>query len=979
MENWALTMLNEYKRKRDFNVTPEPAGSTKAARSKKKKASLSFVIQKHAARRLHYDFRLEINGVMVSWAVPKGPALNPSDKRLAVMTEDHPMEYSDFEGIIPEHQYGAGEVIIWDRGTYSPDDDAVYSWDDKEEASRRMKDGLNKGKLSFSLRGEKLHGSWTLVKLRDKEKDWLLIKHKDEYADAKADVTELDASVVSGQTIEDLQEYGAKRIWTSKGEQKADPATTGKSTKSKKGLPKGKVVQFPRIKNRVDPAKLKEDLDESIKGGRRAAFPKDFSPMLATLADEPFSKEGWFFEPKLDGVRVLAYVKDGNVRLSSRRGLDLTHNYPSVTQSMSNLEGKFVFDGEVVALDENGRPSFQYLQQSSGRLKSFGDNRDGTTSRLMYYVFDVLFANGKDLTDLPLVQRKKILTLALPPSTTVKIVDSLGSDGTVAFGACLEHGLEGIIAKKEGSTYEVGKRTRSWLKIKTSMSAEFIVCGYTEGTGSRGKTFGSLLLGEYGSNGQLQYVGGVGTGFSDKRLQALLNRMKPLVVKTCPFKRKPRGKVNPTWLKPELVAEVKFMERTQDNQLRAPVFMHLREDIEPKAVKEAPIVHIETKPDPKKSNRSTADKKPKGKVVNSEVVESVLSQLDGEQEKMTLSVDKFSVPLTNLNKEFWPKHGGKPRITKRDYLRYLAQVSPFLIPHLQDRLMTLVRFPNGINAGRFYQKHWEHKLPEFVETAVVFTEKEGKDQDFLLCNNLPTLLWLGQIADLELHTSHTRVVAEPDATHISADMTGSVEQLDNSIGNYPDFIVLDLDPYLYSGKEKTGAEPELHRKGFENCREAALYLKDHLDALGINSFVKTSGKTGLHIYVPILRNVDYDTVRSLSQIICSHVLKEHPDEVTMEWAVKNRTGKVFLDHNMNARSKSLASIYSARVSPEACISTPVDWDELEEIYPTDFDMQTVPQRLAQIGDLWSDILDHKNDLNAIAQKAPPARSRRRRR
>lgn len=966
-------MLNEYKRKRDFKITPEPAGSEKKPKSTKKRGSLSFVIQKHAARRLHYDFRLEIDGVMVSWAVPKGPAVNPSEKRLAVMTEDHPMEYSDFEGIIPEHQYGAGEVIIWDRGTYSPDSDDEYSWDDKDASNRRMREGLKKGKLSFYLKGDKLEGSFTLVKLRDKEKDWLLIKHKDQFSDAQKDVTEQDASVVSGKTIEDLQQHGADRIWTSNGEQKANPKTTGKS--SKQNSTKGKVLPFPTIRTRINPEKQQEELEALQKPGRKTAFPNNLSPMLATLAVEPFTKEGWFFEPKLDGVRVLAYVKDGDVRLSSRRGLDLTHNYPSVTESLAGAEGKFVFDGEVVALDDKGRPSFQYLQQSSGRLKSFGKNRDGSTSRLMYYVFDILYANGKDLTELPLIERKMILNLALKPNATVKIVDSLGTDGEAAFEACLEHGLEGIIAKKEASTYEVGRRTRSWLKIKTALSSEFLVCGYTEGTGSRGKTFGSLILGEHDERGKLQYVGGVGTGFSDKKLQALLKRMKPLEVKTCPFSKKPRGKVNPTWLKPELVAEVKFMERTQGNQLRAPVFMHLREDIEPQNVKEVAIVHV---PDPETVTERGTKKKIDSTKSNSKSVKSVLEQLDTEAQKTTIEVDGFSVPVTNLDKVFWPQYEGKPAITKRDYLKYLARVSPFLIPHLTDRLMTLVRFPNGIHSGKFYQKHWEHKLPAFVETAKVFTEKEGMDQDFLLCNNLATLLWLGQIADLELHTSHTRVKPEPDAMHLSTDMTGSVEQLEISIGNYPDFIVLDLDPYLYSGKEKKGAEPELHKKGFEKCREAALYLKTHLDSIGIESFVKTSGKTGLHIYIPILRNVDYDTVRSISQILCSHVLKEHPDEVTMEWSVRNRTGKVFLDHNMNARSKSLASIYSARVSPEACISTPIDWDELGDIYPTEFDMQTVPNRLSEVGDLWSEILEHKNDLAALFQKGSTPASRRRR-
>ncbi|HEY9711861.1 MAG TPA: hypothetical protein V6C72_00230, partial [Chroococcales cyanobacterium] len=349
----------------------------------------------------------------------------------------------------------------------------------------------------------------------------------------------------------------------------------------------------------------------------------------------------------------------------------------------------------------------------------------------------------------------------------------------------------------------------------------------------------------------------------------------------------------------------------------------------------------------------------------SESAQSVLEQLEQDRESINLKVDDYSVPLTHLNKVYWPEFEGHPAVTKRDYLRYLARVSDFAIPHLKDRLITLVRFPNGIDHGRFYQKHWDAKLPKFVQTAPVFTEHENRDQDFLVCANLATLIWLGQLADLELHTSHTRVTAKPDAKNLPEDMTGSVEQLEQSIGNYPDFLVLDMDPYLYSGKEDQGAEPELHRKGFEQCVEIAFVLKDTLDRLKLESFIKTSGKTGLHIYVPIKRNLDYDTVRALSEIICQSVLKERPSAVTMDWAVKKRTDKVFLDHNMNARSKSLASIYSPRVAPAACVSTPIDWAELPNIYPTDFDMRTLPKRLALKGDIWKDILQHKNDMKSI--------------
>ncbi|MDR3613712.1 MAG: non-homologous end-joining DNA ligase [Candidatus Obscuribacterales bacterium] len=593
-------MLQEYKRKRDFKITPEPAGSEKSVtedRKKKTHNALTFVIQKHAATRLHYDFRLEIDGVMVSWAVPKGPSTNTSDKRLAVMTEDHPMEYSSFEGIIPDKQYGAGEVIIWDQGTYSPDEGKIYSWDDKDVANKRMRDDVEKGKLSFYLKGEKLEGSWTLVRLHGKEKEWLLIKHHDEFENASRDVTTEDASVVSGLTLEDLQEGGAGRIWTRKGEQKADPKTNGKSTKRKVTAKASSKASPDAAVKEKSPSKKLADIKSQLATAKKASFPKDITPMLATLTDAPFTSKGWFFEPKLDGVRAIAYVRNGVCTLTSRNKNDLTQKYPAIAKAMSDYDDDYVFDGEVVALDEKGRPSFQHLQQSGVGLRAFAGRKTADSKAfLFYYVFDILYANGKDLTALTLVDRKKILSHVLQTNDTVRLVDSLGSDGMAAYQACIDNKLEGIVGKREDSTYEKGSRSKAWLKVKTNVSGEFLICGFTEGTGSRNHTFGSLLLGEYDNQGILQYVGGVGTGFDSKKLAALLKRMKPLETKVCPFKKKPPGKLNPTWLKPEIVVEIKYLERTQDNILRAPVYLHAREDIKPTNVKETPVVHIETKP-----------------------------------------------------------------------------------------------------------------------------------------------------------------------------------------------------------------------------------------------------------------------------------------------------------------------------------------------------------------------------------------------
>lgn len=865
-------MLNEYKRKRDFKITPEPSGDAKSAKSNRRagKESLTFVIQKHDATRLHYDFRLEIDGVMVSWAVPKGPSLNTTDRRLAVMTEDHPMEYSSFEGIIPAKQYGAGEVIIWDQGVYSPDDKGDYAWHDKDEANRRMRDGLKKGKLSFYVKGEKIEGSWTLVKIHSSDKEWLLIKHNDKFADSETDITKLDHSVVSGLTLADLQENGSDKIWTRSGEQKADPKTTGRSTKK----PKARAASS-KSASRVAGG-LKQKINEILSDVKTAKFPKKLEPMDGSHSNKPFPDKGWCFEPKLSGTRILASIESGAVQLRGIDRTNLTDDFPSVCKSLSKYQGAYVFDGVIVD-EHSGEPA---------------SNKSPKSAHPMLYITDVLYADGKDVTGLPLLERKELLQLILEPDATVRGVQPLGTDGEAAFNACVENGLPGVIGKREDSEYKPGVKSRLWTIYESDAKQSRVV--HIESAKSKG--------GERSTRER--------TGSSNKRTSSRNERNRAgngsaIVGNT----RSGAGKETPG-------AGRKARRRKKSNEL-------------------------------------------------SEDAQAVLAQLEDSREKMTLEIGSLQLPVTSLSKIYWPAFGDQPAITKRDYLKYLAKVSDYIIPHLTDRMLTLVRHPSGITGGRFYQKHWDQRLPEFVETVNMYTESERKDQTFLLCNNLPTLLWLGQIADLELHTSHTRLKAEFDASDLSVDMSGSVEALESSVANYPDYIVLDLDPYLYSGKEKKGAEPELHRKGFEKTVEIAFQLKARLDDLNLDCFIKTSGKTGLHLYVPIVRNVDYDRVRAISQIICQQVLKEHPREVTMEWATKNRTGKVFLDHNMNARSKSLASIYSLRTAPEACISTPLSWDELPNVYPTDFSIHTVPKRLAELGDKWSDILDHKADLTKI--------------
>lgn len=915
-------VLEKYREKRDFDKTPEPAPSEEM----RGQGPLIFVIQKHAATRLHYDFRLEVDGVLKSWPVPKGPSLNPQDKRLAVMVEDHPLDYASFEGVIPKGEYGAGQVIVWDAGTYAPDEGGKISTD-REEAEARMRDGIEKGKISVHLRGRKLKGSWTLVKTKRGENEWLLIKHQDAFADRDRDITEEDRSILSSLTIEDLKA------------------------------------------GRLPPRRTLEALTLSpgdVKGAREAPFPRAIEPMHAALSEGPFSSAAWLFEPKLDGVRALAFIDDSNVSLFSRRGLDSTRQYPGIARHLARQPesaGGLVLDGEIVALNDDGVPSFQRLQQRLNLTREADIRRAEEQVPVLYYVFDLLYAGGYDLRGVQLETRKMLLEQLVAPSDLVHVVDHFEEDGETAYRAAVEFGLEGLLAKKRDSLYESGRRSRNWLKIKDTREADFVIAGYTEGGGWRASSFGALLLGYYDENGKLVYAGHVGTGFNDKTLKDLKGKLEALRTDEPPFDKMPsrgslvfgRPKSAPTtWVKPELVASVKFAQWTDDGVLRAPSFLALRPDKAPAETRRDEAVQP---PD----DGPGAKKKP---IAESDVGD-VLEQLERPEEKFILKVEGHKVPVTNLDKELWPALDERRALTKRDLLVYLAKVSPYLLPHMRDRPITLTRYPNGIYGGHFYQKRFEAKVPEFVQTVLLYSQDNARDVEYLVCNNLPTLIWLGQLADIELHTWYSRISPEPDGHHLPATFSGSVKNIDASLLNYPDFIVFDLDPYIYSGKEKKGAEPELNRKAFLKSCDVALWVKDVLDALSLSSFVKTTGRTGLHIYVPVLRQFDYDTVRAACETIGKFLLRSHPRDVTMEWSVEKRTGKVFFDHNQNVRGKTLASVYSPRPSPEAAVSMPVHWEEIKEVYPSDFTISTAPDRLAKTGDLWAGILGAKHDLAGL--------------
>ncbi len=603
-------MLKTYREKRDFSKTPEPKGRKKALA--RKLESLSFVVQEHAATRLHFDFRLEANGVLLSWAVPKGPSLNPHEKRLAVMTEDHPLDYAGFEGIIPSG-YGAGEVIVWDNGTYAPLDSGEIPILKRNEAEKLVKAGLKRGKLSIQLQGKKLKGIWTLVRLKNKEKDWLLIKHEDEFASGKGHPW-LDDSVLSGQTLADLQSRPKE-----------------KRTSSKLAKSKSKTKKRLSINSAPIVAVKKKNVGSQL--------PEFRAPMLATLATDSFADQAWLFEPKLDGIRALAYINNNEVRLYSRRGLLITQRYPLLIKELSGYKENLILDGEIVALDKNGRPSFEKLQERSGLTKKDDIAKAEANNPIVYYVFDIIFFNGKDLSPVPLKDRKKILREIVAHSKYVKIVEEMGSDGKLAFKTCVNNGLEGVVGKRLASSYQAGRRSPDWLKIKSTQSAEFLICGYTRGTGSRKSTFGALILGEHNQKGKMVYVCNVGTGFDQKRLGALLKSMKSLETKICPFITQPSGLDSPTWLKPQLVAEIKYAERTKEGHLRIPVFLHLREDIEPEKVKPPAIIQVNTRTVKESKSDSKKNKCP---------IENILADLDKEQENLELDVQGDRIVLSHL-------------------------------------------------------------------------------------------------------------------------------------------------------------------------------------------------------------------------------------------------------------------------------------------------------------------------------------------
>jgi bifunctional non-homologous end joining protein LigD len=888
--------LDAYAAKRKFTRTREPGPKLAPARP----GPLMFVIQKHAARRMHYDFRLEVDGVLKSWAVPKGPSLQLGDKRLAVEVEDHPFDYASFEGEIPEKEYGAGHVIVWDCGVYSPDEEEEYLFADRELAQQRLREGLAKGKLSVLLRGEKLKGSFALVRTTT-AKQWLLIKHEDRFASNES-VLAKSHSVLCGLTLDQMA-----------------------------------AGSLPR--ERLEAQRL-------VPTGPAETLPEELPPMLAETGGQLRTEAGWLYEPKLDGYRVIAFIEHTHVHLQSRRGIDLTPLFPEIVKDLAaQAVESMVLDAEIVVLGPEGRPSFNALQNRAHAKSPQELAAAQRTAPAVLVCFDLLHFAGINVRGSPYTERRRYLTQCLLPASHLQLMH-VASEAEKLYAVAFERGFEGVMGKRKDSIYQPGKRTGSWLKFKAVNTAEFVIGGYTRGKNGR-EPLGALILG-YWQNNELHCVGKAGSGFDAAAIESLLERFKGQERKTCPFIEKPAFP-RAAWLNPTLVAEIEFDSWSAGGQLRHPVFLRLRDDMPSMSVRGGPQEeghHVKARP----------------KATPTDEIGAVLQQLEGPATQLQLAVAGQQIKLTSLDKVYWPAVGKRGVITKRDLIRYLAAVSPYMLPHLCDRPLTMIRMPEGIQGERFFQKHWEQTLPPFVGTVTVYSEHKAEQHAYIVANNLPTLLWLAQVGTLEFHVWHSRAKVAPDCISKASDYASSRDALEASVLNYPDYLVFDIDPYIYSGKEPKGAEPELNKKGFSGSRRVAFWLRALLKEMSLDAMVKTSGKTGLHVFVPIERTVTFEGAREICEKVGRHVMQQHPKEITMDWAVIKRTGKIFIDYNMNVRGKTLNVAYSPRGVPGAPVSMPLTWEELEAAEPLDFTMSNVLARLEKAGDRWHDAFLNKYSL-----------------
>ena len=864
--------LSEYRRKRRFADTPEPRGK------KARKDDKVFVIQKHAATRLHYDLRLEVGGVLKSWAVPKGPSLNPGDKRLAVHVEDHPFEYRTFEGTIPEGNYGAGEVIIWDQGTYEP------------EGTLTAAEQLERGELKFRLHGHKLNGSFVLVRLkRGRGNEWLLIKHRDEHADPMWNVDDHGESVVSGRPIPKTHKQKQKEKRSAQGEAAPNPG--------------------------------------ELPGARSGPMPSELSVTLAKIADKPFSDPNWLFEIKWDGIRTVAYIDQGEVRLFSRSKRDVTAEFPEFKDLARYVRGgAAILDGEIVTLDDNGRSDFQKLQNRFGVTKPSAKLISDVP--LTYYFFDVLYCNGFDVRKTPLLQRKELLRQVLRADDRVRYSEHQLEKGKELYAAAEKRGLEGIVGKQIESPY-TGNRTSLWLKFKIVNELDAVIVGWTAPRRTR-QYFGALVLALYDDKRELQFIGSVGTGFDQRTQKGLLAQLEKLRVDRSPLRNPPRLREQVEWVRPALATRVKYANWTDDSHLRAPVFLGLRKDRGPEECTFSAARPERVEPEtqsPGQIEKPAAARKPASKAKGPTGDAGYEELANGKAESLRLQVDTKTLALTHLNKIYFPESG----IRKRDLLAYYYRTADLILPFLKDRPLVMRRYPNGIDETSFFQKEAPQSIPDWIERARVYSDERGGEMDYVMAQDRASLLFLTNLGCIDHNPWSSR--------HDHQD--------------YPDYLFFDLDP--------TPDTP------FSTVQRVARAIYKVLLATRLTCFLKTSGATGFHMYVPLEPIYKYEQTRTFAAIISQLVASELPRDTTLERSIRKRpAGRVLLDALQNAKGKPLAGVYSARAHPGATVSTPVTSHELMkgEINPDDWTIKTVGARLQAVGDLWKDFWNKRQTLDA---------------
>ncbi|MEO7457844.1 MAG: DNA ligase D [Gemmatimonadaceae bacterium] len=854
----ASDSLAKYRAKRSADTSPEPVGTVSSS------AGRLFVVHKHAASHLHFDLRLEMDGVLKSWAVPRGPSYDMADKRLAVRVEDHPLEYGDFEGVIPKGNYGAGGIIVWDRGEWIPLED--------------VREGLEKGKLAFELKGYKLHGKWALVKIKRSEKEWLLLKERDAYVKSPGDQFD-ETSVLSGLTVEQVKE-GEK------------PGARLRAA----------VEEAGAVKAKVDARNVK--------------------PMLAESRDGAFTNDDWIFELKLDGYRLIAAKRGNDALLLTRKGLDYTHVFPEIARAVKALPHEScILDGEVVCLDDEGKPSFSRLQRRGRLQNSLDIGRAAVELQATYFAFDLIAFDDFDLRELSLLERRRLLLEAVPKMGAVRGLDYIAREGELMFREVSKLGLEGIIAKRANSTYSA-RRSSNWLKIKADRTGDFVIVGYTQPKGGRA-FIGALQLAEF-VEGRLCYVGRVGTGLDDTLLHELMVMLAPDIRRDAPCfgmavtpgdeplpsEAIPDTKTT-TWVEPRYVCEVTYREITPDGLLRHSSFVRMRDDKRPD--------ECERTGNPTGNAEEHAVHAPR--VAHDDTAVMPSQAVTHQPEPL--------VKFTNLKKVYWPQE----KYTKGDLVEYYRAASKWILPYLRNRPLVMTRFPDGIDGKQFYQKDAPEFAPEWVRTHPIWSEDSQRDVNYFVCDNEDSLLYIANLGCIPIH--------------VWASSVGSLEQCD--------WCVIDLDPKEAPFSDVIRCAQVLHRL----CEEIAL-----------PHYVKTTGKTGLHIMIPLARLVTYEMSRTLGELLARVMLREVGDIATITRHVTKRGDKVYLDYLQNRHGQTIVAPFSVRPLPGATVSMPLTWDEVVDgLDPKDYTIRNAMERMERLGeDPVAPVLDEIPDLAGVLQR-----------